>query len=308
MLGLQRLLILCYHRVLDRPDPLCPNEMCIDVFDAHVRALSRFFNILPLTDAVDRLATGTLPPRAVSITFDDGYRDNYTNALPVLKKYGARATFFVATDFLDGGRMWNDTVIEALRNAPESSLDLEDLKLGVWPVQTPGQKLAAVDGLLAQLKYLQPAQRLETVDALAARIGAPLPDDLMMQPDEVRGLFEQGMEIGGHTVSHPILSRLDDAVAQQEISTGRAALQDLTGAPVDAFAYPNGKPGSDYEKRHVEMVRQAGFRMAVTTGWGCVGPETDPYQLGRLGPWDRSGTKLAMRLLRSYFGSEAAVA
>jgi peptidoglycan/xylan/chitin deacetylase (PgdA/CDA1 family) len=104
------------------------------------------------------------------------------------------------------------------------------------------------------------------------------------------------MEIGGHTVRHPILTELADAEAALEITQGRDVLQGLIGAPVLSFAYPNGRPGRDYDARHVAMVREAGFETAVTTAVGVSRPGDDPLQLPRFTPWDRSPSRWLMRL------------
>ena len=109
-----RLSILIFHRVLPGPDPLQPDVPEAQRFEQILRWVARWFQVLPLDEAVARLAARTLPARAVAITFDDGYADNATVALPVLKRVGFPATFFIATSFLDGGRMWNDTVIESV--------------------------------------------------------------------------------------------------------------------------------------------------------------------------------------------------
>ena len=110
-----RLSVLIFHRVLPEPDPLFPDEMHARRFDVLCGWLTSWFKVLPLDEAVARLKAGTLPARAVCITFDDGYADNHHVALPILRRHGLVATFFIATGFLDGGRMWNDTVIEAIR-------------------------------------------------------------------------------------------------------------------------------------------------------------------------------------------------
>src|SRR4029453_16058094 len=98
----------------------------------------------PLPDAILGLREGRLPPRALTITFDDGYADNCTVALPILQRHELRAAFFIATDYLDGGRMWNDTVIEAVRGCSRSALNLDDLDLGVHPLGTPEEKSRAI--------------------------------------------------------------------------------------------------------------------------------------------------------------------
>ena len=113
-----RLTILIFHRVRAQPDPLFPNEMHASrVCRAHgMRA--RLVQRAAARRGGAALERGSLPARALAITFDDGYADNATVALPILRRLGLPATFFVATGFLDGGRMWNDTVIEAVRGAP----------------------------------------------------------------------------------------------------------------------------------------------------------------------------------------------
>src|SRR6185503_4669404 len=98
--------ILIYHRVLHAPDPLFPEEVWAEQINSQLEVVKRWFTVLPLSDAVARLRTGRLPRRAACITFDDGYADNAVEALPILRRQGMPATFFVATGFIDGGRMW----------------------------------------------------------------------------------------------------------------------------------------------------------------------------------------------------------
>ena len=118
-----RLSILIYHRVLARPDPLFPEESAAESFDQQMSELSACFRIMSLRDAIQGLRKGTLPSRAACITFDDGYADNAEVALPIQQKHGICATFFIASGFLDGGRISNDTVIELLRRGPGSFRD-----------------------------------------------------------------------------------------------------------------------------------------------------------------------------------------
>jgi len=132
-----RLSILIFHRVVPQRDPLFPAEVTRADFDAICGWLRAWCNVLALDQAVQALAQGTLPTRAVALTFDDGYADNHDHALPVLQRHGLTATFFVASGFLNGGRMWNDSVIEAVRHAPATELDLRDTEaqsLGVLPL------------------------------------------------------------------------------------------------------------------------------------------------------------------------------
>lgn len=296
--GARGLSILIYHRVLERPDPLFPGEVDQAEFDRQLRLLKSLFNVIPLPDAVRHMRAGTLPPRAACITFDDGYADNAQNALPLLLAHGLHATFFVATGFLDGGRMWNDTVIELVRRAPKG-IDAGALGLGLHPLGTIEERRAAIGALIGQLKYLPLDERIEQVARLADSVGCVLPDDLMMSSSQVRQLHSSGMEIGGHTVRHPILATLDPGAARAEIADGKRALEELTGAPLRLFAYPNGKPGTDYRIEHVQMVRELGFEAAVSTSWGAQRGAPDLYQLPRFTPWDRGRLRFALRLAQN---------
>jgi peptidoglycan/xylan/chitin deacetylase (PgdA/CDA1 family) len=110
------------------------------------------------------------------------------------------------------------------------------------------------------------------------------------------------MEVGAHTVSHPILATLDEAEARREIAGSREALQRWIDAPVDSFAYPNGKPGEDYSPANAELVRSLGFRAAVSTAWGVADAHSDPMQIPRFTPWDGTRTRFGLRLLRQLAG------
>lgn len=295
--GARGLSILVYHRVLPEPDPLFPEQMDAARFAQQLDVLGECFNVMPLPDAVVRLRSGTLPRRAACITFDDGYADNVTVALPLLRDRGMHATFFIASGFLDGGRMWNDTVIESVRRTARPVLDAACAGLCVLPCAGMEQKRRAVDALIGALKYLPIHERAELVNRIAHDCGAELPADLMMSSRQVRELHSAGMEVGAHTVNHPILATLPAAAARAEIASGRDMLEAITAGRVGLFAYPNGKPGQDYLPEHVALVRAMGFDGAFTTAWGR--DSADTYQLPRFTPWDRSPQRFALRLARN---------
>jgi peptidoglycan/xylan/chitin deacetylase (PgdA/CDA1 family) len=295
-----RLSILIFHRVLVAPDPIFPDEIDAARFDAILALVRRSFEVLTLGRAVELCQQGALPPRALAITFDDGYADNAEIALPILQRHGLAATFFVATGFLDGGRMFNDSVIECVRAARGDVVDLGEYGLGRRTLATPAERRAVIQELLPKVKYLSLAERETFIERLVARCGHPaLPRDLMMRSAQVQELHRAGMEIGGHTVRHPILRVLPDAEARGEIAQGRDRLESLIDAPVRVFAYPNGKPMQDYDARHVAMVRELGFAGAVSTAPGVAGSEADRFQLPRFTPWDRSATRWLARLLHT---------
>ena len=298
-----RLSILIFHRVHAERDSLFPEEMHAASFRERMFWIRHWFNVLPLEDAVAALRRGTLPARALAITFDDGYGDNATVALPILRELGLHATFFVATEYLDGGRMWNDTVIETLRRASGDEFDATDLGLGTYPIRSLDERRAAIDAIIGQLKYLPTQPRQQRAEAMAARACAALPGQPMMTPAQLRSLAAAGMGFGGHTVTHPILARLDDAAARREIAEGRETLEAMIGQPVRLFAYPNGKPRIDYTAAHVRMARELGFIAAVSTAPGAARTGGSAYELPRFMPWGRTQVRWVARVVQNLFTS-----
>lgn len=301
-----RLNILIFHRVLPQPDPLFPDEVDAARFDELLAWTRAWFNVLPLDEAIARHADGSLPARAAALTFDDGYADNHDVALPLLQRHGLPCSFFVATGFLDGGRMWNDTLIEAVRHTRLPVLDLRGLQdgrgedLGQHAITDVASRRAALGALIGRVKYLPPQPRVLCVDAIAARAEVKPADDLMMSSEQVRNLRRAGMQIGAHTVSHPILATLDEREAGDEIARSRDALQGLLGEKVGLFAYPNGKPGTDYlPEVHPRLVRELGFDGAVSTRWAAARRGDDVFQIPRFTPWDRDRLKFGLRLVRN---------
>lgn len=301
-----RLSILIFHRVFPQRDPLFPGELDAQRFDELLGWISRWFRVLPLDDALARLASGALPSRAAAITFDDGYADNHAVALPLLRRHALPATFFIATGFLDGGRMWNDTIIEAIRHCSRSHVNLEALGLGRFPTTSISEKRAAIDALIHRAKYLPGQARITLSENVASIADGALPASLMMTSSEVRAVRDAGMQIGAHTVSHPILAGLSIEDAYNEMAESKAQLEDLLRERVGLFAYPNGKLGTDYLPEHAELARRIGFDAAFSTDWGTASSNSDPMHLPRFTPWDRGRLSFAGRLARNLLRSSPA--
>lgn len=289
-----RLNILMYHRVMPEVDPLRPWEIDQQQFRQHMQWISGIFNVIPLSEAVEQLKKGSLKRRSLAITFDDGYLDNATHALPILKEFGFHATFFCTSAWLEGGQMWNDKVIESIRLWPKDVLSIDALKLKELPVKSLAEKNKAIETILPILKYQPPAQRQEIADSLSARV-SELPQ-LMMQPEQLKQLHAEGMGIGGHTHSHPIIANLDDISLIEELSTNKQILETIIGKPIKLFAYPNGKPEIDYHCKQIQHLKDAGYSAAVTTEVGAVNLDSKRYELARFTPWDKNRLKFLARL------------
>ena len=265
--------ILLYHRVAPRPDPFLP-AMPLDVFRAQMDVLARRFNVVSVDRAVRGMVADDLPERAVAITFDDGYRDNYTHAFPVLRALGLQATVFLTTGAIGSDRrLWHDRVFEAVQATEETVL--EGFGRNGEPLDlTPGPaRAAALDQLLSGLKAhtLAPAQRDARVEQIYATLlpetAAEAPERLMLDWSEVREMRAGGIDFGAHTVTHPILTQVSDAAARDEIERSKAEIEARIEEPVVGFAYPNGG-ATDFDERIRDHVRAAGFRWALTTLFG----------------------------------------
>ena len=294
------LAVLIYHRVGREADPLRPRMATASEFRGQMRVLARYFRPYMLAEGLRLLREGRLPSRSVAVTFDDGYADNVQVALPILREEGIPATFFIATSYLDGGRMWNDTVIEAVRRLVPGVHPFR--YAGIDSIEVPHSldRRALVLQLLGAIKHLPQGDRQASADALAGLVGQPLPGSLMMRREDMLTLAEAGMDIGGHTRSHPILSGLSAAGAEEEIAGGLDDIAAVTGRRPVLFAYPNGRRGVDYGDREVGLVRSLGLLAALVTNRGIVTRDSDLLQAPRLTPLHRRAGRFGLALWRAY--------
>ena len=304
-MGGPKLSILIFHRVYPEADPLFPDEPDARRFDKMMGWVKTWFNVMPLDAAVDALKQRNLPTRALAITFDDGYADNRTTALPILERHGLSATFFIATGYLNCGRMWNDTVIESIRRSKTKTLEVgcinafEGSGLNSLPIASLSEKRNAIQRIVGQIKYLSATERQATSESIADQCAADLPNDLMMTTGQVIELQHAGMLIGAHTVTHPILAKLGTRDVRNEIFDSKQLLESVLGEEITLFAYPNGIPDRDFQAKDAAIVKEIGFKAAVTTAWGVTTADSDLMQLPRFTPWDNKRLFFGARLIKN---------
>jgi len=296
-----RLVVLTFHRVLESADPLRPDEIGQDDFREAMRAIVGSFPVVSLGEALRRGGSSNAVVSGVAITFDDGYRDNAELALPILAELGIPATFFVATGFLDGKMMWNDTVIEAVRRMPGDEMVVPGVIDAALPIRTDAQRLNATIAVISQIKHLERSERQTLVNALASPVMDQLPNNMMMRRSDVEALASAGMAIGGHTIDHPILSKETAEEALRQVAVARRELQKLSRQEVELFAYPNGRPDQDFGQREAELVMKAGFTAAFTTSWGSIHAGSNLFQLPRISLWDWRPANIGLRICQSLF-------
>lgn len=291
-----RLMVFPYHRVLEHDDPLLPGAPSAERFERQLYRIRKYCNPLSLLEAVERLIAGNLPPRAVAVTFDDGYANNLEIAAPLLRKYDIPAVVFVAVDALERGIMWNDIIVEAVRLAPDR-INASAVGLGTLDIDELN-RLSVLHRLIASVQYRPTKERLEISESLYASVTNKPLKRQMLRPDQLNELANAGLDIGAHTVNHPILRTLDDSAALAEIEGSRSWIGDITGKRPTLFAYPKGKRGDDYDARHMKMVRSLGFLAAVSANWGCATRDSSLFELPRFKPWEDTDFGFSSRLCK----------
>jgi peptidoglycan/xylan/chitin deacetylase (PgdA/CDA1 family) len=234
-----------------------------------LRSLQRLANVVPLEPALDALAAGRpLPPRAVALSWDDGYRDSLELVAPLLERFQMPATFFLVPGLLSGEvRAWWELLAWAWARSPRSSVrwDGQDL-----PVAGPAGR-RSLHWLGLQLQAHSRAARDQRIAELLERLGpAGEPDDrrLFLDWSDAKKLVGKGFAIGSHSMYHAILRNEPIGEQQHDLSTSRARLEQELGVPVRLFAYPSGQ-ANDYGPETVRAVARAGYTHAFTTraGW-----------------------------------------
>lgn len=292
-----RLCIVNYHRIRETADPLLGAEPDVATFRWQMKLLADCFNVMPLHEALTALKENRIAARAVCITFDDGYRSTHDLALPVLREFDLPATVFVTSGYIGEGSMWNDRILESVRKIEARSLDLSEEGLGIFPITSLNERKATVLALTEKAKYLPPQERQALIDRLDQMAGIYQPDKMLTE-EMIRALTRHRVEIGAHTVSHPILTSLSDGKARHEITESKRQLEQIIGKSVRYFAYPNGKEGMDFDERHVDMAKEAGFSAAFTTAVGAASSADNQFAIPRSRPWDSTRMFFGFRLLR----------
>lgn len=280
----QGLTILMYHRVLSlsqcRAYPLASLPIPVEVFRRQMLWLASHCRVLPLRKAVVEFTGGGPSARPlVAVTFDDGYWDNFELAAPVMEEFGLRGTFFVTTDFVTTGEpQWYDRAAMAWQELNGKGRE------GLLGMLTSRVRLKKgepeIRAWMQGLKQEAPSARLELVARSEAMLAAR-PDYSLYRPmgtSQVRALHERGHEIGSHTVSHPILTQLNDEELSRELRHSAEKLGEWTGDKTTGFCYPDGA----FNQREEQAVREAGYEYAVSVDSGLNLPGARLTSLARL--------------------------
>ena len=287
--------ILSYHRVNDEQNPFF-GGVSVKVFARQMEMLCKYFSVLPLEELVERMEKNDVPPNAIAITFDDGYRDNYENGFPVLRQFGLPATIFLVTGAVDSKNgLWHDHVFDAFLRTNARSVSIGGKE---FPLRTPSEKFTAVNVFRRYLRRYTFHDWADHIQKLTDKLAVPEQycvgaEKLRWQ--EIEEMSKDHITFGAHTVSHPILTRMPLSEAIDEIIGSKEIIEKRLGLPVRLFAYPNGSR-DDFNVAIKQVLKENGFVGAATTLWGTNDVHTDPFELRRMGIGDLDPRMSALKL------------
>ncbi|MGZ3438191.1 MAG: polysaccharide deacetylase family protein [Polyangia bacterium] len=273
-------IVLMYHRINGADRSF--EGMAVETFAAQMRWLSDHCDPIAPDALKERAARPSRVRPAVLVTFDDGYRDYHDLAYPVLESLGIPAVVFLATSFLDeGGMLWTDQVVSAALNTRKERVTLPWSNEPALALPDAAARASLSSRARAHLKTLPDGERRVALRELLRELGDPPPRDRQMLTwDEVRRASKL-TTWGGHSHTHPILSRLDADAADREIRTCKERIAAETGRAPTTFAYPNGRP-ADYTPETQQILRRHGFELAFSTSEGIAGADSDWMAVKRL--------------------------
>ena len=295
--------LLMYHRILPKSDPRYALEepgmvVTPETFRAHLRILAEFFEFLPLTEWHRRAKNGkTLPNKTCAITFDDGWRDNYEYALPVLEESGTPATLFAVAEMIGTSRQfWPNRIGHLLTQHGDEIRDIDD---GQWlrPENSGPVDREVVAAIIDNCKNLSDDEIESRLDQLESTLAiSPPSEPALMDWQQLSTIAARGLvEIGSHTCNHRrLLAGMNPQTLQHEIVDSKTLLEAKLERPITSFCYPNG----DYSPQAAGLVAQH-YELAVTTRRGLNNAASTSHQLNRIGVHQDSSdsrTKLLTRL------------
>lgn len=282
-----KLLAVMYHGVChtNGQTPESWLQTPADAFEQQLRYLKRHYQVLHVSEAISRWDKRLSFNRPTCcLTFDDGYENNYSVAWPLLEKYRCPATIYLVTGLIGTDQVhWTVKLERAFQKTAATQLDLSEHDLPVYDLAT--DRRALVD-LTARIYRCHGMDRQKVLASTFSQLGLADDEDfsdfLSMSWIEAAEMQESKIvEFGGHTVTHSVVSALDDDGQKQEIAGSMAEVGEHLGWPVYSFAYPNGT-SDDFDERAKENVRATGAIAAFSTIRGLNDPRTDRYALRRI--------------------------
>ncbi len=300
--GKRKIFILLYHKIHYQAKPLFGHAVRPDVFERQIIFLKKHYDIVDLKYLNKREYKENSKKDIAVITFDDGYRNNYSEAFPVLKKHNVPATIFLATDYIDTGRLlWPDMLAWIMYKAKafpkienfggNKLLHEAGKEICLFFASDPSARICILRSLADRFKAYTPDERNDSLKYLSqiCKVRA-WPNDgerVMLTWEEVKEMSCGGISFGSHTRSHPVLSSLPVSEAREEIVESKKMIEEQIQQSVKVFAYPYGKD-DDYSEDVMKILREEGFELVCSTTAG-----TEQYPLSNIMKLRRKGVSLS---------------
>ena len=277
--------------VVNEPNGFYPETSILD-FEKQIAHLAKNYKIVTLDEIVDRVRNRDSIRGRVAITFDDGFKDNYENAYPILKKYNIPATIFLITGYVENGiAPWFIKLRYIFMKTEQTYFQLRSNdEIISYSMRSREEKFATSDKVMAYLKDSPDEEKLLLLDRLCKQLVVNEFDglnNLMLTWDQIKEMSENGISFGAHTVNHPVLSRITVEEVEKEIRESKEVIEARIEKPVTAFAYPFGKK-TEYSNKIIEVLRKFGFKCSVTSEYGTNDFHTNLFELRRSLPWEVS--------------------
>lgn len=279
-----------YHGVVKAPlQPFCWTQILETELDYQLRYLKKKYNVLKLSEVLSRIENKeSLPDYTAVITFDDGYKNNYTVAYSILKELALPATIFLVTGCIsDKTIYWVDQLYLSIKNTKEKEIDLKKYNLETYLLSSDTQKEYAFESIVEYLKKLPSDSKNSILNDILQNLKVnndnSTTDFDLLTWDEVKEMDKEGLvEFGGHSVTHNILSRLNDGDMEKEIMDSCRIIENRLGKKCLIFAYPNGTK-EDFTKKTKEVLEKNSFYCGLSTISGLNRIDEDRYELKRIG-------------------------
>lgn len=295
----EKAIVLMYHRVLDKQEISQSSSqdgilVCIETFESQMRFLKKNFNVISIDELKDHITQKkTFTPGSCLVTFDDGWKDNFINAYPILKKYKIPAAIFLTTEYIGTGkRFWQERLnhmLKILHYRCKSDIKLNKKTLNKYR-ESELRKIIISDGrdleekissFVAKQKQYKEDIIEELIDALTSFLekeGYKITQvNDFMSWDEIRIMSNGGVDFGSHGKSHRILTQ-NQSIAPEEILESKEIIEKKLEKEINSFSYPNGS----YTQEIVKLVKKSGYCITFGTKSGFVTSKDDPFTLKRI--------------------------
>ena len=297
--------ILCYHRIGIGGIPLF-SDLPTEVFEAEMRFLRNHYRVVSLDALCEEMEKPTRNGNAVAITFDDGYRDLHTCALPALQKYQIPATIFLPVVSIETGQVpWYDRIFLAVKVFPKDDLEILFDRPQRYRLISDKARLQAATEIIQYLRTLPDSRRKEHCENLEKQVTLPSEElkDRMLTWDQIRAMYRAGITFGSHTMTHPVVSQLTEAQLESELSESKRLLEERIAGPALHFAFPFGKL-ADCGTAALPVLVRCGYRSAATTVEGVNVPGGGLFELRRTHVGgERSVSMFACKLTQLFFSA-----